>query len=96
MDDKLRELVSAAFRTVPARDANAEIARARAEAVDEGATPSRRLRRVALLWISVTLMSSSQPCRVVSIPSVVERNRPPVKTRSWTKAETLPSRTISL
>ncbi|MFL5397130.1 MAG: STAUR_1299 family protein [Myxococcales bacterium] len=44
MDDKLRELLSAAFRTVPARDANAEIAKARAEAVEEGAAPSRRLR----------------------------------------------------
>lgn len=44
MDDKLRELLSAAFRTVRAQDANAEIAKARAEAVEEGATPSRKLR----------------------------------------------------
>ncbi|TMB30848.1 MAG: hypothetical protein E6J62_14425 [Deltaproteobacteria bacterium] len=42
MDDKLRELLSAAFRTVRARDANTEIAKARGEAALEGATPSRR------------------------------------------------------
>jgi hypothetical protein len=44
VDDKLRELLSASFRTVRARDANSEIAKARAEAVEEGADPSRRSR----------------------------------------------------
>jgi hypothetical protein len=44
MDDKLRELVASAFRTVAARDANSEIARARAEAAEEGAETSRRSR----------------------------------------------------
>jgi hypothetical protein len=44
VDDKLRELLSAAFRTVRARDANSEIAKARTEAADEGASPSRRSR----------------------------------------------------
>ena len=44
MDDKLRELLGTAFRKVPARDANSEIARARAEAAEEGASPSRPLR----------------------------------------------------
>jgi len=44
VDDKLRELLSASFRTVRARDANVEIAKARAEAVEEGAAPSRRSR----------------------------------------------------
>src|SRR5207237_317230 len=41
VDDKLRELLSAAFRTVRARDANTEIAKARGEAALEGATPRR-------------------------------------------------------
>jgi len=44
VDDRLRELLSAAFRTVRARDANSEIAKARAEAAEEGAAPSRRSR----------------------------------------------------
>jgi hypothetical protein len=44
VDDKLRELLSAAFRTVRARDANSEIAKARAEAAEEGASPSRQSR----------------------------------------------------
>jgi len=44
VDDKLRELLSAAFRTVRARDANTEIAKARGEAALEGATASRRSR----------------------------------------------------
>src|SRR5437764_7552574 len=44
VDDGLRELLSAAFRTVRARDANVEIAKARAEAAEEGAALSRRPR----------------------------------------------------
>jgi hypothetical protein len=44
VDDKLRELLSASFRTVRARDANSEIAKARAEAAEEGAATSRRSR----------------------------------------------------
>jgi hypothetical protein len=44
VDDKLRELLSAAFRTVRARDANSEIAKARSESAGEGASPSRRSR----------------------------------------------------
>lgn len=44
VDDKLRELLSTAFRTVRARDANVEIAKARAEAAEEGAALSRRPR----------------------------------------------------
>jgi hypothetical protein len=44
VDDKLRKLLSAAFRTVRARDANSEIAKARAEAAEEGASPSRPSR----------------------------------------------------
>jgi hypothetical protein len=44
VDDKLREVLSAAFRTVRARDANSEIAKARVEAVEEGASPSRQSR----------------------------------------------------
>jgi len=44
VDDKLRSLLSCAFRTVDARDANSEIAKARAEAASEGASPSRRSR----------------------------------------------------
>jgi hypothetical protein len=44
VDDKLRKLLSAGFRTVLARDANSEIAKARTEAAEEGASPSRPSR----------------------------------------------------
>jgi hypothetical protein len=44
VDDRLREWLSAAFRTVAARDANAEIAQARAEAAEAGAAHARPLR----------------------------------------------------
>jgi hypothetical protein len=44
VDDRLRELLSVAFRTVAARDANAAIAQAREEAAKAGAAHARPLR----------------------------------------------------
>jgi hypothetical protein len=44
VDDRLRELLSVAFRTVSARDANAAISQARAEAAEAGAAHARPLR----------------------------------------------------
>ena len=44
VDDRLRELLSVAFRTVDARDANTAIAQARADAAEGGASPARPLR----------------------------------------------------
>jgi hypothetical protein len=44
VDDRLRELLSVAFRTVPAREANSAISRARAEAAEAGAAHARPLR----------------------------------------------------
>ena len=44
MDDRLRDVLSLAFRTVPAREANTAIAQARADAAEDGAAPARPMR----------------------------------------------------